>query len=166
MPFAITKKLTGTNHYNKLDLGLGVEIELAEWGGVTEALIEGGKYATLSQQMNAQKIWDRSVVPSNNELVVGPLYGDAFLRGMAKLINVLLKENASVNNSCSVHTHIADSEALDCSAVHFFFSKHLVRRVRKCSHFFKKVPSLVRRQIGHIHLGILLLGRNNDYSFL
>jgi hypothetical protein len=106
MPFALKRRFTGKNFYNKLRRGLGVEIEIADWKALEDVLFYNDKYVELVQSLNAKKLWDRSVIPSNHELVVGPLYGDAFLSNMSKLINVLLKEDVTINDSCSVHTHI------------------------------------------------------------
>jgi len=106
MPFALKKTFTGATFYNKLARGLGVEIELSEWGDLEDRLFNSNRLRPLRLDLNAKKLWDRSVVPSNHELVVGPLFGDPFLRDMSKLIEVLLTSNATTSESCSVHTHV------------------------------------------------------------
>jgi hypothetical protein len=106
MPFASGRTFKGKHVYNKFHKALGVEVELSDWGSLERMLFGNPVYRGLYNILNPLKEWDSSVVPSNYELVVGPMIGDDFLKGMSQLIELLHKYGCKVNESCSIHTHI------------------------------------------------------------
>lgn len=76
---------------------LGFEIELGEWGNIpiTKLLARG-----------YEKKFDRSVWPSEHELVSPVLSGDTVLTELGLISDVAKRGNANVNDSCGYHVHV------------------------------------------------------------
>jgi hypothetical protein len=85
-------------HINRLERMMGIEVELGEWGTLTREF--------RAKNFQYQVVRDGSVQPSGLEMVVSPLRGDAFLRGMFELGELLAKNNCEVNDSCGLHVHV------------------------------------------------------------
>ena len=84
-------------HVNRLRRALGVELELANWGNLSEHKFKYLKY-TLAH--------DWSVRPSQQEMVINPLVGDEFYFGMLELGEALYRAKATVNSTCALHVHV------------------------------------------------------------
>jgi hypothetical protein len=82
---------------NTLGRPLGLELELAEWGNLVTHRFTNFHY---------QRAFDRSVVPSQHEMVLDPLAGDRFLKAMIELGEALTRNTCTVNNTCGFHVHV------------------------------------------------------------
>jgi len=86
---------------NKLPRLLGIELELSDWGRLTNYHFTKLSYTQAH---------DWSVQPSGLEMVVSPLKGDAFIRGMIELATACEQYHATCNDSCAFHVHVDGSD--------------------------------------------------------
>jgi hypothetical protein len=75
---------------------LGVELELAKWGNLAQV---------PAKHYRCHRDHDGSV-SSGQELVVAPLSGDAFVKGMTELAKHLFANRCTVDQSCGFHVHV------------------------------------------------------------
>lgn len=107
MPNAIPlgqKIVTKGTRLFKSKRAVGVEVEMSNWGDSWYAIgnLPSNIYTTLSPR----KDFDSSVRPSEHELVVGPFRGNAMIRSLYLMGELLNKHRAKVNESCSLHVHV------------------------------------------------------------
>ncbi|MBW1737938.1 MAG: amidoligase family protein [Deltaproteobacteria bacterium] len=107
MPFVLPKHKkfpSGPFHTITTKRAIGMEFELAEWNGLEETL--SAHYRTLSAKLNLAQVYDSSVRPSRQELVVGPIAGDAILEYIPQLLTLFKAQEVTVNDTCSLHVHV------------------------------------------------------------
>jgi hypothetical protein len=95
---ALDKYAPDSSYTNQLSRLMGMELEIANWGGLAET--------TPRSHFDFRVVRDGSVVPSGKEMVVAPMGGDEFLRGVFELGKLLATNDCSVNNSCGFHVHV------------------------------------------------------------
>jgi hypothetical protein len=81
---------------NSMPRSLGVELELARWGSLAQ---------TPAKHYRCHRDHDGSV-SSGQELVVAPLSGDAFVKGMTELAKHLFANRCTVDQTCGFHVHV------------------------------------------------------------
>jgi hypothetical protein len=86
-----------TTRINTLQRKLGLELELANWETVRAYEFSKVKYVVAH---------DSSVKPSEQEMVLNPMYGDRFLSSIVELATGLESSNATVNETCGLHVHV------------------------------------------------------------
>lgn len=89
------------SYLNKLPRPLGIELEISDWKG-----INGERFKNFS----FQQAHDASVVPSGLEMVMTPMVGDNFLRGMVELSKSLMFRGSEINETCALHVHVNGSD--------------------------------------------------------
>lgn len=86
---------------NPLPRPLGTELEIGDWGS-----LEGRRF----EHLRYTKGYDWSVKPSEHEMVISPLVGDAFIEGMLELAEELFDSGATVNDTCALHVHVGATD--------------------------------------------------------
>lgn len=95
---AILNPLKQNLYVNKLPRMLGIESELATFGSFKEL----PRKASYQYQITH----DGSVKPSGQEVVLSPLVGDKFIKGIWQFAEDCMKAKATVNTTCGVHVHV------------------------------------------------------------
>ena len=85
---------------SRLPRTLGVELEIGDW----KNLINLSRAGIPGIRFTHTRDW--SVKPSEMEMVVAPLRGDAFVRGMLELSRRATQEMVVLNDSCALHVHV------------------------------------------------------------
>lgn len=88
----------------RLPRTVGVELELATWGTMPttgNSRIPGVVYTTSH---------DWSVKPSELEMVLTPLRGDAIPRGMLELSRAVVTHRCVTNDTCALHVHVGGKD--------------------------------------------------------
>jgi hypothetical protein len=83
---------------NTLPRAMGVELEIGELGTLADQPAIPG--------INYKFVRDGSVKPSEQEMVIDPLAGDAFVRGMVRLSSACYAAEARTNLTCGLHVHV------------------------------------------------------------
>ena len=91
---------------NPLPCSIGVELELANWGGFNK--IQAG-----TKNVSYHFEHDGSV-SSGQELVTEPMKGDQFIYGMTDIIKGLIEYSCKADKTCGYHVHV---DALQYSAL-------------------------------------------------
>lgn len=98
------KKLEAVKHpkdlFHPLPYTIGLEFELSEWGNA-ESIIFSSPFFK-----NWRKEFDRSVQPSQHELVSVPLIGDSFYKSIMILYKTFRVSGTRVNDTCGYHVHV------------------------------------------------------------
>ena len=92
--------LSGGRFINSLPRLIGVEMEIGEWG----TLRTTGDVAIPN--IHYQITHDWSVKPSEREMAISPMRGDAFVRGMLSLSYEMQVRKCVVNETCALHVHV------------------------------------------------------------
>lgn len=93
----------GTFNLNSLPRLLGIELEISEWKNLPH---ERFKY------LGYQTAHDWSVQPSGQEMVIAPMNGDAFIKGMIELAEKIYTSGAKFNQTCALHVHVDGTNML------------------------------------------------------
>lgn len=90
-----------TTRVNTLPRALGIELEIADWGTLETHAFQHIQYT---------RGYDWSVKPSEHEMVLTPMLGDAFITGMIELAEELFLAGATVNETCALHVHVGATD--------------------------------------------------------
>lgn len=89
---------------SQLPRTLGMELEIGEWG----TLLPTARTSIPGIFFNTSHDW--SVKPSETEMVLQPLRGDALIKGMLNLSRTCLEKKCKINNSCALHVHVGGKD--------------------------------------------------------
>lgn len=109
---------------NTLPRAMGVELELSEFGGIMDRYNGNKTIPGITYKL----VRDGSVKPSEMEMVIDPLAGDDFIKGMIQLSQECYSSEAKVNETCGLHVHV---NARDFSYWHLKRLLHLWEKVEK-----------------------------------
>lgn len=82
---------------NPLPRILGVELEIGDWKQFRHYKFKQLRYSPAH---------DWSVKPSEEEMVITPLGGDQFFKGMIELAQALDMHKCIINETCALHVHV------------------------------------------------------------
>ena len=91
----------GPHILTQLPRTIGIEMEIADWKALPMA---GSVTAVPGVTFSIARDW--SVKPSEMEMVLAPLRGDAVVRGMLELSRTLQRNGCLVNDTCAMHVHV------------------------------------------------------------
>jgi hypothetical protein len=94
----------GKSLITRLPRTLGVELEIADW----RTLSHGA--TTSIPHLRWISTHDWSVKPSETEMVVSPMRGDAFVRGMVSLSHAATQHGLVFNETCALHVHVGGKD--------------------------------------------------------
>ena len=88
--------IEGKRYLSRLPRTVGVEMEIGEWKGLKPPI----------PNLHFTVAHDWSVKPSEKEMVISPMRGDAVIRGMLSLSREMHKHQCEVNQTCALHVHV------------------------------------------------------------
>jgi Putative amidoligase enzyme len=97
-----TSHLGGKSLLTRLPRTIGVELEIADW----KSLMGGSTTGRNIPNLRFTIAHDWSVKPSEQEMVVSPLRGDAVMVGMLELSRAATAAGVVLNESCALHVHV------------------------------------------------------------
>ena len=136
--------------FSQLPRSIGVELEIANWKNLSmrpSTAIPGVSYNTSH---------DWSVKPSETEMVLKPLRGDAIIRGMLGVSEAGITNQCELNDSCALHVHVG---AKDLS--YWEIRRLLEVYVRVEGEIYSKLIAPHRRELPSIHYCQMLTGNHN-----
>lgn len=90
--------LSGGRFLSNFPRTLGIELEIGDWKTLQAGIpIPNLHYITTH---------DWSVKPSETEMVISPMIGDAFVRGMLGLSRMVVANQCDLNTTCALHVHV------------------------------------------------------------
>lgn len=90
-----------TTRVSPLPRAIGIELEIGDWKRLADHRFTKLRYTPAH---------DWSVKPSEQEMVLAPMYGDAVVAGMLELGEVVARTGAVINETCALHVHVAGSD--------------------------------------------------------